>query len=239
MSRRSPAVLAVSSLVLALSVSFPASAQSDTTPPQLVSLTVVPNQVDPSAGSQTVTVSAVITDDLSGVSDAAAQVWSPTLGQDAQAPFKLVSGDSYVATLTIAQYAEDGIWEVTVDLNDNAGNRSFLRVRRRGFNVALGVGNFPSSFSRSVTIRFRHASASGQVRADAPMCYASVPVILELKTDSGWKRVGRMTSRASGNYKFSLATNAPGKYRVTATAFGIGTPTLTTCLRASARVTSS
>jgi len=56
-----------------------------------------------------------------------------------------------------------------------------------------------------------------------------VPVTVERKTRNGWREVGNTFTNGNGTYK--VKTDGPGKYRAVAPEIGIGTPTLTTCLR--------
>jgi len=248
MSTRSSAILA-SSVLLALlvtSLATVAAAASDTTPPKLVSLTVTPNQVDVSTSSQDVTVTAVITDDLSGVSysgdatpgDVSSYVYllSPsgnqTIGLNG---FTLVSGDTYASTMTVPQYAEQGIWrDWVVYLTDEVGNYVWLYeddLISAGVNEAVGVDPFDTSYARTITLRLSRTRASGYVAAELESaCFWYVPVVLERKTTSGWKRVGSTLSLYDGYYRVGISK--AGRYRATATEFGTGTPSLTTCLTA-------
>lgn len=217
---------------------LPAVAATDTTPPQLVSISVAPSAVDTSASSQAVTVTAVITDDLSGVSTLNTELCSQNClnGYDW---FKRVSGDTYTATITFPQYS-GGVgsifrdWEVL--LVDNAGNQTFLSVRdlyNQGFNLAFGVNAYATTYARTVHLKVTKSRASGYVNAaSASNCWWYVPVILERKTASGWKHSGSVLSGWNGQFSFHITKVS--KYRATAPSFGLGTPTVTTCLKASA-----
>jgi hypothetical protein len=244
---RSYAVLSLLVLLAVLATSMPAAAVSDTTPPQLVSLSVTPNQVDASNSDQLVTVSANITDDLSGVcaqgdscpaGTSQVQLFSPSGQQQAVTGFfAIVSGDSYTATVTLKQYAEEGIWkDWHVWLFDKAGNYVVLDeydLLRLGTNVAVGVGTFDASYPRTISLRLSRTKASGYVQSDVPStCFWFIPVLLERRTSSGWKKAGSTLSLYDGYYRVRI--NKPGKYRATATEFGIGSPTLTTCSKVSA-----
>lgn len=150
---------------------------------------------------------------------------------------QFVSGDTYSDTATFAQYAEQGVWkDWSLYLSDKAGN--FVRLDEydlisAGVNQAVGVDPFDSSYTRTVSIKLRATSASGYVdAATESSCSWFVPVLLERKTSSGWKRAGATLSLYDGYYK--LRIKKTGKYRASATEFGLGTPTLTTCSKASA-----
>jgi hypothetical protein len=227
----------------------PAAAQSDTTPPRLVSLSVSPNTVDASSAMTSFTVTAVITDDLSGVSyegdstpsDVAsfAALYSPSGNQYViGCPcFSHTAGDTYTQTLTVPQYAEEGIWrDWSIYLQDEAGN--WTRVYEdamllSGINAAVGVTSYDTSYSRTITLNLSSRRASGNVHATlASTCFWFVPVSVEKRTASGWKKVRSTLAAYDGHYSVRIRT--PGKYRATATEFAIGTPTITTCSKASA-----
>src|SRR3982750_593986 len=80
-----------------------AFATADLTPPQLVSIDFTPKSVDVSSASQTVTVTAHLTDDNTGVSDAAVQFGSPSSGQTVYAYFSRISGT-----------AQDGMYQTLI-----------------------------------------------------------------------------------------------------------------------------
>jgi hypothetical protein len=64
-TKRIGIVLCSGAVFVALAI--PANAQDDTTPPTLQALSLSTNMIDTSGGPQVVTVTATITDDLSGV----------------------------------------------------------------------------------------------------------------------------------------------------------------------------
>jgi hypothetical protein len=220
-----------------LSTVFYASAAgagaSDTQGPQLVSMSVAPDRVDVSGSAASVIVSAVITDDLSGFSSGYVSV-SPLGQQVAGGGFSSVGGDSFQATVTIPQYAAQGVWRGwSVYLTDMVGNYTSLSeddLLARGINLAVGVGTWESSYSRWIKLR----GSSGSVRSDdgSRLCSAYVPVILYHREKSGWELVGRTYTYRSGYFRFKDAPRR-GRFRVVAPRFGLGTPPLATCLKAS------
>jgi hypothetical protein len=245
-SRRSTLVLMIVLATLVLT-SLPVSAQSDTTPPQLSSLSVTPNHVDASSSEQTVTLSAVITDNLSGVcaqgdpspctSWSGVDLSSPH-GQRVSGVLQRTSGDSYTTTLTFSQFAEEGIWaDLVITLTDAAGNIARLdrsKLLAIGINAAIGVGSISPTVERSVTLTLRLSVGRTSVRIIADQesaCSGQVPVRFEQKTPSGWNLVRSGITTPRGQYNFPL--HEQGKYRAVAPASRIGTPTLTTCLKAS------
>jgi hypothetical protein len=119
----------------------------DTTPPTLVALSVDPTAVDATAGPQTVTATATITDDLSGVSDLHSDFrilfGSPSGSHAAVGFFQHTSGDEFTAQFTIPQFAEGGLWRPSfVILRDQVGNILFLSnsdLQSMGFDVTVEV----------------------------------------------------------------------------------------------------
>ena len=87
---------------------------ADVTPPQLVSVDFTPKSVDVSSSSQTITVTAHVTDDNSGVSYVQPLFSSPSGQQSATAGLTLVSGTAqdgiYQGIVTIPESAESGTW---------------------------------------------------------------------------------------------------------------------------------
>ncbi len=113
-----------STLRLVLSIAFAfvithqnASAQTDTTAPQLVSIDFTPKSVDVSSASQIVTVTAHLTDNIAGASSAGADFFSPSGLQLAGVSLQLISGTVYngiyQGTMTIAREAEHGTWKMS------------------------------------------------------------------------------------------------------------------------------
>src|SRR5437763_8659 len=126
-----------------------ANAATDTAPPVLQALTVDPATVDVTNDSGTVTVTATISDDLSGV---AAQgtgagflsslFYDSTSGnQHAYGTLVHAGGDQYLAEVTIPQNAESGTWHLnSLSLYDNAGNSSYLTADLlSGFDASFDV----------------------------------------------------------------------------------------------------
>jgi hypothetical protein len=103
------------------------STTADTTPPALVSLDFTPKSVDVTNSSQTVIVTAHLTDDNTGVQNATVYFASPSQAQHVLANFTLSSGTvtngTYQASVTIPHSAEAGTWTILqVFLQDTAGN---------------------------------------------------------------------------------------------------------------------
>jgi hypothetical protein len=132
-------------------------AKSDTEAPQLQSLSWTPSSVNTSAGAQTITVTARITDDLSGFdvgpnyTHGSMQVRfvSPSNSQIVDASVsELVSGlpvDCIVrGTVTLPAFAESGIWTVQyVNFSDQVGNSRSLNSSQ------LASAGFPTTFTNN------------------------------------------------------------------------------------------
>ncbi|HEV2981553.1 MAG TPA: hypothetical protein VGX51_08990, partial [Solirubrobacteraceae bacterium] len=120
----------------------------DEAPPALAGFSISPSSVNVVSSSQTVTVSAQITDDLSGVASASVLFESPNGKQvTANAEFTKVSGTetngTYEATVTFNQLIQSGKWKVRdVNLRDNVGNEANLsaaQLEGKGFPATVNV----------------------------------------------------------------------------------------------------
>jgi alpha-tubulin suppressor-like RCC1 family protein len=132
-------------------------AKSDTEAPQLQSLSWTPSSVNTSTGSQSITVTARVTDDLSGFdvgpgySHGSMQIRfrSPSYSQFVDARVSnLVSGsvvDCIVSgSMTLPAFAESGVWTVEyVWLADQVGNMRSLNSSQ------LSGSGFPRTFTNN------------------------------------------------------------------------------------------
>jgi hypothetical protein len=135
-------------------------ANPDTAPPQLLGVAFSLASIDVGASSQSMTVTLILSDDLSGVSQGFSGVddfvmTSPS-GKQSQRlsinQFQLISGTNtlgmYRATLTVAQYSEPGVWKVsTVRLHDNAGSQRLYggaELAPFGSAIQITVSSNPS-----------------------------------------------------------------------------------------------
>jgi len=115
--------------LLAVIAAVPAFAQ-DTQPPVLTSFTFSPMAVNTTTSSATVTVTAQITDNLSGVRYGDAYFVSPSGAQSVGCDMGLVSGTDLTGTwqcsFTVPAYSEAGTWTVNYAFAvDNVGNEAF------------------------------------------------------------------------------------------------------------------
>jgi hypothetical protein len=131
---------------------FPATVHvasvEDTEPPKLAGLSLAPSSVDTTSSSQVVTVSAEITDNLSGFAHGSIVFESPN-GKTVTgvASFAKVSGSatsgSYEAKVTFKQFIQSGTWKVSnVNLVDDVGNEvnlSAAQLTGKGFPTTVAV----------------------------------------------------------------------------------------------------
>jgi hypothetical protein len=137
-------------IVAALAASQTLSmAQSDTTPPTLVALSFGASSIDVSTAAQNLTVTATITDDLSGVSFANITFTSPS-GQIAGGSYPSgyltrTSGTNlngvYSTTVQFPLFEQPGTWTAAVELQDNADN--FITLQ----SATLTSLGFPGSLT--------------------------------------------------------------------------------------------
>jgi hypothetical protein len=123
-------------LATTLAVLAPAllSAQvSDTTPPTLLSFTVSPSSINTTLSAQTVTVTAVIVDDISGVDSnntlenrvLTVTAYTPSgipRGTSFLSPLGPPSAHTYSADAPFPQFSLSGTWNYGIHMQDNAGN---------------------------------------------------------------------------------------------------------------------
>jgi IPT/TIG domain/Bacterial Ig-like domain len=126
----------------------------DEAPPALAGLSITPSSVNVASSSQTVTVSANITDDLSGVASASVVFESPNGKQvTAGGEFSKVSGTEtngiYESVITFNQFIQSGTWRVrAVSLRDNVGNEATLsatQLEAKGFPATVKVSSSDDS----------------------------------------------------------------------------------------------
>ena len=122
--------------------SVPTSARHDVTPPELVSISLAPSEVDVSHKDGEITVTARVVDDLSGVSGVLLCFVSPTAGQEwvvfpGAVLFGLITDGEFVRKLTLPRYSEAGMWRLELArVIDNVGNG---RVYERDELAQLGL----------------------------------------------------------------------------------------------------
>jgi hypothetical protein len=107
----------------------PKDPNSDSTPPQLMSVEFSPAQIEDGQQTQVVILAS---DDISGVRGISGTISSPS-GKALQGFATQREGDTnrYVATVTIAKNAEQGIWKISfINMSDNASNSVTLSYQQ-------------------------------------------------------------------------------------------------------------
>ena len=130
--------LAIGILLLAIALaacsqtaetSISPSPRHDITPPELIDVSLDLSEVDVSGEDREITVTARVTDDLSGVDLAEFHFVGPTMRQEATATlesvlFGLITDGEFVGNLTLPRYSEAGTWRLErVSVVDHVGNR--------------------------------------------------------------------------------------------------------------------
>ena len=147
---------AIFATLLALALMSPSLAGAepieDTEPPQLLSLSIEPGEVDTTASAQTVLVTAHITDDLSGVSPQIINFASPSREYSSNSGvFKLISGTDldgvYQAEVVFPRFIESGTYKTSgFFIFDHAGNSTLVtasELEERGFPDTVQVNRAP------------------------------------------------------------------------------------------------
>ena len=123
-------------LAICASLFFPLNlfaAEDDTTPPELVAVNLAPASIDVTSGSAIVTLTATITDDLSGFdygyfyiySASRAQYKTVYLGESSRISGSALDGQ-YETTITFPQFSEAGDWTLDYGyLYDKTTNRQY------------------------------------------------------------------------------------------------------------------
>jgi hypothetical protein len=133
--------------------------KEDVTPPDLVSIEVTPTTVDVTGGDATVTVTAHLTDDLSGVQWLSGSFRSPSGHRYASFSGYRASGSSldgqWQATVSFPQYTEPGTWRLycseyipdppyhrefpCVSVTDRVGNSAWIDLQAKGITLEVIV----------------------------------------------------------------------------------------------------
>jgi uncharacterized protein YjdB len=132
--------------------SFNVVSNWDQTAPVFTKLTVTPSSVNVASGAQTITVSADLTDNRSGVAQFDFYATSPSgqrVGCGASAPTSGTNlSGTWTCTLTVPADAEAGSWLITVRATDQAFNYQTYGPQPDGkTNIA-----FPSGYPTTITV---------------------------------------------------------------------------------------
>jgi RTX calcium-binding nonapeptide repeat (4 copies) len=118
----------------------------DHTPPQLVSLTVTPSVVDTSQAGATITVTAQISDNLSGFANGTISIPGFYGAMAAFNPADRVSGTVmdgvYQTTIPLYRYTAEGVSPIELTLQDELGNRRVVS------SADLAAAGFPSQIAQ-------------------------------------------------------------------------------------------
>ena len=148
-------------VILSLSQIASSNVKGDITPPSLISFDFSPKSIDVKDSPQTITFTAIINDDLSGVTDGIindmgisptqVRFRSPSGNQFFDVifsyPENLISGDSlsgeYSYTTQIQRFSESGIWQLEhFFLVDDVGNYEYLyyeQIEELGFPTDIFI----------------------------------------------------------------------------------------------------
>jgi Tol biopolymer transport system component len=221
---RESIVLLIVAVAAMLALPGVAAGQEDTTPPTLTALSCSPSAVDVTGGPQTVTCTATITDDLSGVADNSSRITlqSPSEIQGATGFFTHTSGDEYEAQVTIPQYAEAGTWRPhsqcgAIQLVDQAGNRVCFdnaELQTMGFNIAVEVRHGQIAFASRRTgngdIYSMNADGSAQTRLTTHPTIDGFPAL-----SATGKRIAFASNRDGNLEIYSMNANGGALTRLT------------------------
>lgn len=168
-------------LVLLVALPWPVQAQSDTTKPRLMDLTILPATIDTTDGLRWILIVAHLTDTGAGVAHATLR-FRPISGvqkgrQVNFHPENLMSGSIfdgyYVARLFVPQLAENGEWLLDrVYVDDRAGN--YIYVEHNGLEPYMGYSfwNGPSAEGTVPT------ATEPATEPNAPLAQIFLPLII-------------------------------------------------------------
>jgi hypothetical protein len=163
----------------------------DVSPPQLVSFDFSPKTIDVGGGSQIVTFTVRVTDELSGLESGSVGFSSPSRLQYRENGFGWwcrVSGDEhdgwYQNTILFPQYSESGIWIVNnVMMQDQVGNYRTIYtsdLASRGFPTTIQVTSVPDDVSPPQLVSFDFSPKTIDVGGGSQIVTFTVRVTDEL-----------------------------------------------------------
>jgi hypothetical protein len=193
------AVLAVLTVVALITASGASADESeDITPPELVSLSIEPTEVDVTEGSQKVTVVAHIKDDRSGFQGGSVILAGPGPGSSASGGInERISGDAtdgiYRGTVAIPRFAEAGEWKVAwFSMIDNVGHTASIPtagLEEAGLPHSIEVrdGEFEEEPVESSPPQIAELSFE-PTELDTTKAEAPVRVMAHIKSEAGLKQ---------------------------------------------------
>jgi hypothetical protein len=181
----------------------------DEEPPVLAGLSISPSLVNVTASSQTVAVTAHITDNLAGFNHGSITFESPNTNQvTAEATFTKLSGTEtdgmYEATVTFNQFIQSGTWKVrSLRLVDNVANVAELSA------AALQAKSMPNSVS---------VTSVEDTAPPALVTFTVSPATVNTKTSAQTATVtAEITDNASGFAHGTVVFESPSGKVVTKT----------------------
>ncbi|MDQ1502101.1 MAG: hypothetical protein QOI86_5441, partial [Actinomycetota bacterium] len=149
---------------------------ADVTGPVLAGLTFSPSSLDTSGDAQVVTVTAHLTDDLSGLSSYRPSIWlrSPSGRQGASVSLAMESGTGrdglWTGTATIPRYSDAGTWTTAgIYLSDAIGNSTSYGT------ADLTAAGFPTGFTQTGTADTTAPTLAGLTIAPASVDTSASP----------------------------------------------------------------
>jgi len=213
-----------------IALGFPTQLQvtsnQDTQPPVLTSFTFSPMAVNTTTSSATVTVTAQITDNLSGVRYGDAYFVSPSGAQSVGCDMGLVSGTDLTGTwqcsFTVPAYSEAGTWTVNYAFAvDNVGNEAFYyasNLTALGFptqlivdsatTVTLASSNTRAPYGQPITFKATVTSSNGNIPTGT------------VNFDDGSTILGSGTLNSSGIAFFTTSALTEGAQTIVAAYLG-------------------
>ncbi len=205
----------------------PLSAQVDTAPPVLTGLTFSPMAVNTTSSSATVTVTAQVTDDLSGVQQVNVDFVSPSGSQAVQANLNLSSGSNLNGTwtgiATVPAYSEPGTWTAgpvySWDTVLNGRDYSTAQLQALGFPTQLSVTTNPDTAPPVLT-----GLTFSPMAVDTTSSSATVTVTAQVTDDlSGVQQVNVDFVSPSGSQAVQANLNLSSGSNLNGTWIGITT----------------
>ena len=211
-------------LILAIMATLVALAQ-DNQPPVLTNFTFSPTAVNTTTSSAAVSVTAQVTDNLSGVAEVETEFLSPLGDQYQRCGMSLSSGTNlngtYQCTITIPAYSEAGTWSVDwFYVQDNVGNWQQYTTSQlqalsfptqlivdEGTSVALSSSASSSSYAQPITFT---ATVSG----------SGIPPTGTVNFNDGPTTIGSGTLNSSGVATFTTSSLAVGTHSIVAAYLG-------------------
>src|SRR5579863_3716080 len=206
---------------LILFAALPLLAQQDTQPPVLTALSFTPTQVDTTSTSASVSVTAQLTDDLSGVTYGYLVFYSPSGQHSVGAYLNLTSGTNlngtYTGTAVFPAYTEPGTWTALVTAYDNAGNELYDSTAQL---QSLG---FPTNFQFGATTSVTLTSSASSATYGQPITFNSTVTATNgtiptgsVNFNDGTTTLGAGTLDGTGATSFTTSALATGTHSIVA-----------------------